>query len=112
MTKTERNHLERIAAMGCIVCHRQGHYNAPAEVHHIRAGQGMGQRASHFLAIPLCPEHHRTGGHGTAIHAGLKSWEMAHGSELELLAETYRLLSEVIDERGTPGIAAAVRRKV
>ena len=31
----------------------------PAEIHHIRTGQGAGQRADNFKVIPLCPIHHR-----------------------------------------------------
>lgn len=84
MNKSEREHLSKIAAMGCIVCERAGIPDCPAEIHHIRTGQGQ-KRASHFEVIPLCPDHHRSGGHGVAIHAGRKTWESLYGTELELL---------------------------
>lgn len=77
--KAEREHLDRVAGLGCIVCGR------PAGIHHITTGVGMGQRASHFETIPLCPDHHQHGGHGVAIHAGKKTWEARFGTELELL---------------------------
>jgi hypothetical protein len=52
----------------------------------------MGQRASHFDAIGLCPTHHRTGGYGVAIHAGQKEWESRYGTELELLEYTREMM--------------------
>lgn len=92
MTKAEAKHLSRVAALGCIVCRQQGYFDSPAEIHHPRAGQGMGQRSSHFEAIGLCPIHHRTGGYRTAIHAGQEVWEKRYGTERELLAAVRGLL--------------------
>ena len=68
----------------------------PAEVHHILTGVGMGQRASNYETIPLCPRHHRTGGHGIAIHAGKRTWEKNFGYELDHLAATRQALG--VDE--------------
>ncbi len=87
MTKAEKIHLNRVASLGCIACDNMGYEGSPAEIHHIRAGQGMSQRASNYDTIPLCPTHHRLGGHGMAIHAGQQAWEGNHGTERELLAE-------------------------
>jgi hypothetical protein len=87
-TKAERQHLDRVARLGCIVCGR------PAEIHHLLNGAGMGQRADNYTCIPLCQAHHRTGGHGVAIHAGKKTWEQRFGTELELLERTRELLEE------------------
>lgn len=66
----------------------------PAEIHHIRTGQGVGQRADNFNVIPLCPIHHRQGGHGIAIHAGRQSWENNYGTETELLVQILYELGE------------------
>jgi len=85
-TKAEREYMGRVASLGCVIC------SGPAEVHHITTGVGMGQRASNYDTIPLCPEHHRTGGYGVAIHAGKKLWETVHGSEMEYLRAVKRLL--------------------
>jgi len=85
MTNSEREHLARVAEMGCIIC------GSPAEIHHVRAGMGMGQRNDHFNVIPLCPNHHRNGGYGVAFHAGKKGFEAKYGTEAELL-ETVRLI--------------------
>ena len=93
MTSAERRHLSKVAALGCIVCRRQGYGESPAEIHHPRSLAGMGQKAPHSHAIPLCPPHHRTGGHGVAIHAGQRTWESIYGTELELLEEVRRLIA-------------------
>ena len=92
MTRDEKDHLERLAELGCIACLESFGYSSPAEIHHPRAGQGMGQRASNYEAIPLCPAHHRLGGYGVAIHAGKKEWERLFVTELELLAAVRRRL--------------------
>jgi hypothetical protein len=93
MKKAERQHLQRLAELGCCAGVPRGTWcGSPAEIHHIRTGQGL-KRASHFEAIPLCPEHHRIGGYGTAFHAGARAWQEAHGSELEHL-EMVRKMTE------------------
>lgn len=73
--------------IGCIVCRKVHDVWTEPEMHHIRDGQGMGQRADDEEAIPLCHPHHRTGGYGVAYHAGRRAWEREYGTERELLAE-------------------------
>lgn len=90
-TKAETDHLNRLYHLGCIVCLRQGYHTEP-EIHHPRYLAGMGQKASHFDAIPLCPIHHRTGGYRVAIHQGRRAWEATHGTEADLLAHVRKLL--------------------
>lgn len=92
MKKAEREHLNKVAALGCIACYNWGFPHTPAAIHHIRAGQGMSQRASNYEVIPLCPYHHQEGATGQAIHAGRKSWEANHGTERDLLAQVLQML--------------------
>lgn len=92
MTKEEKRHLGRVAELGCIVCRNIGFGKTPAEIHHIRNGQGMAQRASHFETIPLCPMHHRLGGYGVAFHAGAKTWQELYGYERDLLKEVMEMI--------------------
>lgn len=87
MTKAEKQHLDDVAQLGCIVCRNLGHGPTPAEVHHIRSGQGL-KRASHYDTIPLCPYHHRIGGYGEAFHAGPEIWQRKYGPEIVLLKQT------------------------
>lgn len=85
-TMAEAAHMGRVAALGCLLC------GAPAEVHHLREGQGMSQRASNWLTVPLCPEHHRgaSGLHGL----GERGFERRHRlGELDLLAQTIERLA-------------------
>ena len=81
----EKAYIGRVADLGCIVC------QSPAQVHHIREGQGMAQRASNYLVIPLCQEHH-TG--SLSIHASPRQFKAIYGDELHLLAETIGRLNQ------------------
>ena len=92
MNKREKEHLSKVASIGCIVCLNQRNEGTPAEIHHIRSGQGISQRASNYESIPLCHAHHRTGGYGVAIHSGRKEFERLHGTEYELLEQVRSLI--------------------
>ena len=87
----EQRHKARVAALGCIICRQLGIDDSPAHVHHIREGQGMGQRAGDMLTIPLCPEHHQG---ATGIHGlGTRAFERMYGTtELDLLNDTLWML--------------------
>lgn len=91
-SKAEKEHMSRVVALGCIVCHNIGVMDCPAEIHHIRSGMGMGQRNDHFSTIPLCHTHHRTGQAGIAFHAGSKTWQERYGTEEELLEQVKSML--------------------
>lgn len=89
MSLAAKHHLGRVAALGCALCRRIGLGATEAEVHHIREGQGMAQRASDWLTLPLCPEHHR-GRNG--IHGDRAAFKNARVDELDLLADTIQEL--------------------
>ena len=80
-TAHEKAHLCIIASLRCIICGR-----SPVNVHHIREGYGLSQRAPHIETLPLCPWHHQTGTFGEAFHAGPREWVARFGTERELLA--------------------------
>lgn len=90
-TSAESAHIFRVVAAGCIVCRNLGYGETPAEAHHIGNGT-MGKRADNYSVIALCPNHHRYGGHGVAVHAGRKEFEARYGTERELLEQTRREL--------------------
>ena len=90
-TKAEREHLSKVAAVGCIACRKIGFNDTPAEIHHIRHGMGMGQRNNNYNVIPLCPEHHRHG--PNAIHRSKHNFELCFGTEHDLLDEVMLLIS-------------------
>jgi len=72
MTAASKRRLSRVAALGCVICRR------PAEIHHVRHNASARDDG---LVIPLCPDHHRNGGHGVAFHAGMLGWEAWYGSQ-------------------------------
>ena len=88
-TKAEKDHMDAVAALGCIVCRDMGYYDTPAEIHHVLNG---GVRASHYETIPLCPTHHRHGSFGEAVHNGTRTWEANYGTQRKLLSKTLTLL--------------------
>ena len=84
--KKEREHLNKVAAMGCLIC------ESPANVHHIRPkGLGMSRRSSHFDTIPLCYDHHQG---QFSIHNNKKAFEKKYGKEKALLEIVKRRLNE------------------
>ena len=93
-TKKEKEHLGKVASLGCIVCCNLGLGETPAEIHHIGNGT-MSKRASNYEAIPLCHFHHLGGNIGEAVHSGRKSFEKNFGTEQELLNQTMRWLNVI-----------------
>ena len=89
MNKADREHINSVIRMGCIVCRNQlfDVFDVQCEAHHIGNG-AMGKKSDNKSVIGLCYLHHRGGGHGVAVHSGRKSFEAAHGTEQELLAQT------------------------
>lgn len=96
MTKDEKKHISRVVGLGCIACLQDGIHDTPAEAHHIRAGVGRGQRASHYEVLPLCPAHHRGTHHPKcrSIHLDRVNFIKQFGTEAELLEKVKRLLGE------------------
>jgi hypothetical protein len=90
-TVAEKKYMSKVAAIGCILCKRIGYEGTPAELHHPRRGTGMGQRASHYDVLPLCPEHHRgkTGIHGLGTKGFPKHWGF---DEADLLEDVKNIL--------------------
>ena len=78
-TKAEREHIERVKALPCVVCWKEG----PSECHEIQ--QGMW-----FTSVSLCPDCHRGGFNG--IHGQQRIWKVNKMTELLALNETLRRL--------------------
>ncbi len=77
--------MGRVAELPCVLCGEQG-----VQVHHIREGQGMAQRASNWLVVPLCPSCH-TGPLG--VHGDKTMMRINKMTELDMLAKTIEALS-------------------
>lgn len=75
----ERRHIERVAALPCVVCGDEG----PVEVHEP-------EQSLWFASVPLCIPCHRgtDGWHGTR-----QRWKNRKFTELLAINETIRMLS-------------------
>jgi hypothetical protein len=81
-----------MAELGCIACHLEGFENTPTEIHHLRAGQGLSQRAPDDQTIPLCPTHHRYGGMFPGLHSNPNAFRKLYGTEEELLCRVNKYI--------------------
>jgi hypothetical protein len=90
MTQAEKNHLSKVAESGCQLCRHLGMGHTPAEIHHPRFSEGIAQRASHFLAIGLCTEHHRgqSGLHGLGTREFERRYKINEPALLALTIES------------------------
>jgi len=99
-SKAEREYLNAVAALGCCACYNQGIEDSPAEIHHLRDGQGISQRAHYTETIPLCAIHHRLGdgthktGYQYGYHFNPTEFEAQHGTERDLLTQVLNMLGE------------------
>lgn len=91
MKKSEQQHVDRVATLGCVACYVQfGEWGTPGEIHHIKEGQGAAQRAGWDKVLCLCVGHHRHDdkrADKVAIHGntGRKTFVKRYGSEGDLL---------------------------
>ncbi len=91
-TKLEKEHLSKVASLGCLIC------GSPAICHHIRnrgdgkGNIGIGQRANHYEVIPLCPSHHVG---SFSIHNTKRQFEDAYGTEAQLLQRTLKEIEKL-----------------
>ena len=89
MKADERQWVEAMVKVGCIVCREEYSTATPAHYHHLLSG---GQRIGHKAGIPLCPMHHTGGGedqghvprHSRSGDGGLAAFELAYGPEVIL----------------------------
>ena len=93
-TTSEKAHMGRVARLPCVVCKETlGLETFGVQVHHIRDGQGMGERASNWLTVPLCQYHHTGSGgvHGLGVRGFYTRYKL---DELDLLSMTIQWLME------------------
>lgn len=93
MSAKGKRHMGRVAQVPCVLCTHMGLGETPAQVHHLKYGQGASDRASDFLTIAVCPEHHVGKGgihtlkeHGLYLRYGL--------SEIDLLSLTLEAIEK------------------
>jgi hypothetical protein len=94
MNKAEKEHYDKVARLGCILCRQlqvKEINDSPTEIHHVRR---YGGKRSQAPVIGLCAYHHRLG--DNSYHAlGAKGFERYWGvSPEELIKKTKELLDE------------------
>jgi len=99
MSASGKRWMGLVARVPCVLCQHLGLGETPAQVHHLKTGRGMTDKAPDFLTIALCPEHH-TG--ATGVHQ-LKDRGLytRYGlDELELLSMTIEGVNDLLYSAG------------
>lgn len=94
-TKAEKEHMGKVAALGCICCKLHHHVFTEAQVHHATGlkYRSFGKKASNFDVLPLCHTHHQ--GSFGIHHLGMRTWEGMFGSQEYLLAVVNQTLKDM-----------------
>jgi hypothetical protein len=87
MATAAQKWMGKVARVPCVLCARMGLGESPSLVHHIKYGQGASDRASDFLTVAVCPEHH-VGPEGIHVLKEHGLYLRYKCSELDLLADT------------------------
>ena len=82
-------YLDRVSAIGCVLCLHLEWGKTPAEIHHV---ESVRDGLSDYAVVPLCPEHHRgaTGVHGLRRRGFEARYKL---SDTDLLAMVNRELN-------------------
>lgn len=96
-TKPEREWMDSISRLGCIICRIQGRGYVPAAVHHMLSGS---RRMGHLYSFPLCdPGHHQGAPRSSgeiSRHPNKAEFEARYGTEEFLLELTQRVVKEIL----------------
>lgn len=90
-SKSEKEHWNRVSALGCIACLQDGIFNDYVSIHHC---DGRTKPGAHKKVLALCSSHHQTGGQeAPAIHPYKARFEKKYGTQFELMEKTAKLLA-------------------
>jgi len=93
-TAQEARFMDRMGALPCIACLKDGWTNHAISLHHI---DGRTKPGAHFQVLPLCGPHHQqddTDPRGRmSLHGHKKPFQARYGTERELLAECIEMLA-------------------
>lgn len=92
-TRSEQLYWSRlVSAVGCIACRIDGITNNHCSIHHI---DGRTKSGAHSNVLPLCAEHHQTGGEeAPAIHPWKRRFEAKYGTQAQLKATCDQIINE------------------
>lgn len=91
-TAAERRHLDRVAAMPCLVC------GAASTVHHVTSDGYQRLTRTHRRTVPICPKHHMIQFGSRESVEALGHAGFAATYDIDLLAVADRLWAESASE--------------
>ncbi len=88
--KADPDYLARVRQLRCVVCVAFGEQQfSPTHAHHVIHGRFSQRKTPDCMAIPLCQDHHQTGGNGkSALHHSPAKWKRLYGEDHEYIAIT------------------------
>lgn len=93
VTQAEKEYWDRLAALGCAACMREGVFEPDVSIHHV---DGRTKPGCHMLVLPLCASHHQDGTgknpHYIAVHPWKTRFEAKFGTQKELMSHCAVLL--------------------
>lgn len=100
VTADEKELWDRLAALGCIACMRDGVFEPDVSIHHV---DGRTKPGCHQLVLALCASHHQDGTgknpHYLAVHPWKFRFEQRFGTQKELMVYSTQLLQAVNFEK-------------
>lgn len=96
-TASEKEFMNDIANIGCIVCRNNGIENDSVSIHHM---DGRVKTGCHYYVLPLCARHHQYADtkkpkRWYSLHGdGKAAFGQHHGTESELYMQCLEILSE------------------
>lgn len=82
-----------LAALGCVACMKDGHYNPHVSIHHV---DGRTKEGCHQRVLALCAPHHQKDDtdpmRRISVHGNKARFEARYGSQAELMAMCNELL--------------------
>lgn len=92
-TAEEARFMDRMGALPCIACLKDGWTNHVISLHHI---DGRTKPGAHLLVLPLCAPHHVQDDSDPrgriSLHGRKATFQARYGTERELLAECVAML--------------------
>lgn len=87
VTEEDKKLWDRLAALGCVACLREGVFEPDVSIHHV---DGRTKPDCHKKVLPLCASHHQDGTGKNpqyiAVHPWKTRFEARFGTQKELMA--------------------------
>lgn len=84
----------------CCICDYYGYkQQTHTQAHHWIMGRGGSRKTPDSEAIPLCVDHHQSGGHGfVAIHNEPDEWRQKYGRDKDWVSWAQASVAKIINE--------------